>query len=321
MAGVAKSTVSRYLNGGSVSKEKREKIDKAIEETKYVPNNFAQSLKAKKNNLIGIIIPRLDSYATSRTLSGIDEVLRESGYQIIINCTYQSKEREIESMENFFNQGIAGMILIIEDMTDEHRKILNKIKIPALLIGQDDEEICCMIHDDYKAGYEAALLLISKGHVNISYVEEDKEDVSSWKRRKNGFLGCLKEHGINNINILKINIKTNDNVEVLSSVSQILHNGSTAVLCSTDKIAIEILHTLQKNNIKVPEDISVMGIGDYQVSRLIMPELTTVHYSYKSFGKIAAEKIINLVSGKSGCKKTVIPTKIILRETVDKIKE
>lgn len=319
MAGVAKSTVSRYLNGGSVSVEKREKIDKAIEETKYVPNSFAQSLKAKKNNLIGIIVPRLDSYANSRTLSGIDEILRESGYQIIINCTYQSKEREIESMENFFNQGIAGMILIIKDMTDEHREILNKIKIPALLIGQDDEEITCMIHDDYKSGYEAALLLISKGHVNISYVEEDKEDVSSWKRRKIGFLECIKEHGINDINILKI--KNNDNIEVSSIISKIVNNNSTAVLCATDKIAIEILYALQKNRIKVPEDISVMGIGDYEVSRLIMPELTTVHYSYRTFGKIAAEKIMNLVSGKDTSKKTVMPTKLILRETVDRMKK
>lgn len=316
---MAKSTVSRYLNGGSVSKEKREKIDKAIEETKYVPNNFAQSLKAKKNNLIGIIIPRLDSYATSRTLSGIDEVLRESGYQIIINCTYQSKEREIESMESFFNQGIAGMILIIEEMTVEHREILNKIKIPTLLIGQDDEEITCMIHDDYKSGYEAALLLISKGHINISYIEEDKEYVSSWRRRKNGFLACIKDNEIKDINILKIN--NNDNLEITSLIFQIINNNSTAILCATDKIAVEILHALQKNKIKVPEDISVMGIGDYEVSKLIIPELTTVHYSYRTFGKIVAEKIINLVTGEEVCKKTIMPTKIIMRETVDKIKK
>lgn len=319
MAGVAKSTVSRYLNGGSVSKEKIEKIDKAIRETNYVPNNFAQSLKAKKNNLIGVVIPRLDSYANSRTLAGIDEALRKLGYQIIINCTYENKDREIECLDNLINQGIAGMILVIGTVTDEHRKILDKSRVPALLIGQDDKKISCIIHDDEKAGYEAASFLLENGHTNISYIEEDKKTVSSWQRRKYGFSKCLNEHGISNQNILEINMEK-DKLDEEFITSEIINNGSTAVLCVTDKIALEVLHALIKVNKSVPDDISVMGIGDYEISRLISPELTTIHYPYKSVGKIAAQEIIDLIEGKKNYERKVIPVKIISRETVDKIK-
>ena len=75
-AGVAKSTVSRYLNGGSVSKKTKAKLDEIVNETGYAPNTFAQSLKAKKTNMIGTIIPRLDSFATNTILASIDEELR-----------------------------------------------------------------------------------------------------------------------------------------------------------------------------------------------------------------------------------------------------
>lgn len=317
MAGVAKSTVSRYLNGGSVSEEKRQKIDKAIRETNYIPNNFAQSLKAKRNNLIGIVIPRLDSYATARTLAGIDEVLRESGYQLIINCTYQNKEREIESIENIISQGIAGMILIMEKVTDEHRKIINKSRIPTLLIGQEDELISCIIHDDKKAGYEAALLLMENGHRNFTYVEESKEDVSAWKRRKEGFYRALNDYGISNISVLTLDLKDDYKNEIVLVANQIISNESTAVLCATDKIALELLHIFKKKKINIPGDLSIMGIGDYEVSRLMSPELTTIHYPYKTFGKIAAEKIVGLVEEKITYEKIVIPVEKILRESVD----
>ena len=87
LSGVAKSTVSRYLNGGSVSEATKKKIEHVIKETGYIPNTFARSLKAKKPNIIGTIVPRLDSYATSQTLIGIDEQLRKLNYQMLISNT------------------------------------------------------------------------------------------------------------------------------------------------------------------------------------------------------------------------------------------
>src|SRR5688572_30078934 len=106
LAGVAKSTVSRYLNGGSVSVATRLKLERVIKETGYVPNTFARSLKAKKTNIIGTIVPRLNSYAATQTLIGIDEELREQGYQLLISNTSQSLDREIESIYSLENQKI-----------------------------------------------------------------------------------------------------------------------------------------------------------------------------------------------------------------------
>lgn len=97
MAGVAKSTVSRYLNGGSISKKTKAKLDAIVAETGYTPNTFAQSLKAKRTNIVGTIIPRLDSYSSNAILEGIDQELLKRQMQLVIMNSSQSVEREDEA--------------------------------------------------------------------------------------------------------------------------------------------------------------------------------------------------------------------------------
>lgn len=97
MAGVAKSTVSRYLNGGSISKKTKAKLDAIVAETGYTPNTFAQSLKAKRTNIVGTIIPRFDSYSSNAILEGIDQELLKRQMQLVIMNSSQSVEREDEA--------------------------------------------------------------------------------------------------------------------------------------------------------------------------------------------------------------------------------
>ena len=126
LAGVAKSTVSRYLNGGSISESTKKKIERIINETGYAPNSFAQSLKAKKPNIIGTIVPRLDSFATSQILMGIDEQLMEQNYQMLISNTSQVVEREVESVYSLSNQKVAGILLLSTEITNAHLKAFSE---------------------------------------------------------------------------------------------------------------------------------------------------------------------------------------------------
>lgn len=95
MAGVAKSTVSRYLNNGSVSEKTKQKLQKIIEETGYVPNQFAQSLKAQRSNMIGVVLPRFDSPSTNQVLKGMDELAYQKGYQLVLTNSNLDIQREI----------------------------------------------------------------------------------------------------------------------------------------------------------------------------------------------------------------------------------
>ncbi len=166
------------MNGGYVSEKTKQKIELIIQETNFSPNTFARSLKAKTTNLIGVIVPRLDSFATTKTLIGIDISLREHGYQMLVANASQSQEIEIEAIENFVKQKVAGIILLTTKLTAQHNKILCKLQIPILFVGQQYENQYCLIHNDFEAAFELGSYILSQGHCDIAYVGVTEEDVS-----------------------------------------------------------------------------------------------------------------------------------------------
>lgn len=317
IAKISKSTVSRYLNGGYVSEETKLKIEKAIKETNFVPNAFAQSLKAKKNNLIGIVVPRLDSYANSRTLAGIDKRLKELKYQLIISSTGQKKENEIESIKNFINQRVAGIIIISQDITEEHKKILRSSKMSVMLLGQEDGEFHSIVHDDYDAGKQIAEHIIKTGHKDICFVGTSAEDVSSWNRREKSFFEFMEKNKINNIQKFKC-LSTIDEAKKVAYKIIKEEKWPTVIACSTDSIAIGVMNVLLERKIKIPEKISLISIGDYDIASVVTPSLTSVHYPYKSCGYQLADNIVKLINNEKVEKKITIPVKLILRKSIDK---
>ena len=236
---------------------------------------------------------------------------------MIISCTGQKDEREIESIESLVNQRVSGIILIAGTITDKHKKALGGSDIPVILLGQKNENFYCILHDDEAAGYQVGEYIISKGHRNICYIDVDKKGVSAWSRRKFGFEKCMKENNIDNVSLFEIDSTIEDATEVVKKI--LSTQKSTIIACATDSIAIGIIKGLIKSGLSIPKDISVIGIGDYEIARMITPSLTTIHYPYKSCGKLLAEKIVSLIIGNDVEHEIIIPVKLIERESVDKL--
>ena len=108
LAGVSKSTVSRYLNRGYVSEEKRELVRQAIAQTGFKSNFFAKRLKTKESKLIGIVLPRMDSVTVGKLLTGINRVLDPAGYQVLVQVSQLSQRRELDAMRSLQQQGVDG---------------------------------------------------------------------------------------------------------------------------------------------------------------------------------------------------------------------
>jgi len=314
MAGVAKSTVSRYLNGGYVSETTKLKLDKIIADTKYEPNSFAQSLKAKKTNLIGAIIPRFDSYATSRMLIGIDESLKELGYQILVANTSQKLEREIENIYSLANQKAAGIILLAKQITKEHIEAAKAVDLPILIAGQEDEEFHSLVYGDAQSGYDIGKYVAKCGHTNICYVGVTEEDVAVGVKRKEGFRKAIEEEGIENVSYYESSFSIEGAYTVATSI--IKENPATVYVCATDNIALGTMKAIHHHGLKIPEDISVTGFGDYDVADIIDPSLTTIHYPYKTAGGTAANKIVRMIQGEDVERLTTIPCYLVERKSV-----
>ena len=112
LAGVSSAAVSRYLNGGYVSDEKKEQIKKVIEETGYQPSAQARMLRTKKACLIGVVVPKINSESISRITAGIEKVLSERNYQMLLAGTDNTPVKEIEYMRLFENYPVDGIILV-----------------------------------------------------------------------------------------------------------------------------------------------------------------------------------------------------------------
>ena len=175
LAGVSSAAVSRYLNGGYVSDEKKEQIKKVIEETGYQPSAQARMLRTKKACLIGVVVPKINSESISRITAGIEKVLSERNYQMLLAGTDNTPVKEIEYMRLFENYPVDGIILVGTMITAEHRRFLKESKVPVVVIGQHTKYANCIYHDDYGAGEAMGRAVAAKSSRISEFQEKTRQ--------------------------------------------------------------------------------------------------------------------------------------------------
>ena len=293
LAGVSKSTVSRYLNNGYVSEEARDKIKKVLDETGFTPQRQAKGMRTKKTNLIGVIVPKISSETPARVVEGITEVLSSNGYDILIANTNLSIEKELEYLNIFKSNQVDGIIFMATKVTEKHIKVIENLEVPIVVVAQDIEECSSVFFDEFQATEDITNYVIKKGHKKLGFIGVYEEDIAVGLHRKQAYINTLEK---NNININYENIKIGDfNEESGYRLAKEIMEGTnspTAIIAVTDNLALGAIEYLLDNNYKVPEDIAVVGMGDSKISRVITPKLTTVHYHYKTAGRKSAEIIL-----------------------------
>lgn len=291
MARVSKSTVSRYLNGGSVSTKTRNKIDEIVKETGYSPNQFAQSLKAKKTFMIGAIIPRLDSYAINQTLEGAEKYLRKIKYQTLIVNTNQDKNLEVEALYTLDRNKVDGIMLLATEITKEHIKAIQEIKAPVILVGQSCENIPSVIQNDFSAGRKIGEVFGRKYFNKVAYLGVEEYDQSVGIERKSGVLKGLSTYHI------KPDIYYTDfDLRHAEKAARNIVSKYDAIICGTDNIALGVLKAAHHQQIEVPSQLSISGFGGYDTTSIVSPTITTIAFPYKKTGEIAGQNLIKLIN-------------------------
>ena len=136
LAGVSRATVSRYLNNGYGSSEKKEVIRRVIQETGYQPSSQAQPLRTKKTSLIGVILPKITSDTISREVTGVSDILTRRGYQLILANTNNDVEEELKYLSLFKERQVDGVVFIATMFTRKHNQMLKDYKVPIVILGQ-----------------------------------------------------------------------------------------------------------------------------------------------------------------------------------------
>lgn len=293
MAGVSRAAVSRYLNDGYISEEKKERIRDVIEKTGYKPSIMAQTLRTKKTRLIGVVLPRIDSDSISSIVQGISQELSKSGYDLLLATTDNNPEKELEYFQIFSKNRVDGLILIATVLTKEHQKMLKKMPIPCVIVGQSFDGGSCIFHNDYDAGRQLTELVLKK-RKKVGYIGVLKEDVAVGMKRWEGWRDAMEAAGIP----VQPEMSVTGEFSIPSGFEKMgelldQYPDLDAVVCATDRLAVGALQYLKKQGKKVPEDISLVGFGDNRISAVTEPPITTVHFHYKESGQRAAETMLS----------------------------
>ncbi len=319
-AGVSKSAVSRYFNNGYLSSDKREKIEKAIEETSYSPSFSAQTIKTRVTKLVGVILPKLSSESCARITEGISQVLYEHGYQILLVNTANDYSKELEYLELFRQNRVDGVIFLATIFTEVHRSLMNKMHIPVIIVGQQYKGFSCVCHDDYGAAYALTELMLKKGAVSPAYIGVTDEDKAAGEARHNGFLKALSDNGI------KLDKQRSAVAEftVDSGYSCAKKIFSAAerpdcIFCATDNIAAGAVLFCRENGIKIPEDVMICGVGDSKIGAMAAVPITSARLHYKTAGIEAAQMLLNAIGRASDVPKIMkLDYEIVERESTNR---
>lgn len=318
-AGVAKSTVSRYLNNGSISPETKKIIEAVIEETGYMPNTFARSLKAQRTNMLGMIIPRLSSASTNEVLEGVDAAARALGYHILITNSNQNKERELANIQTLAKQKVEGIIMLAREITDEHEELIKNTHIPFLLIGQRTEDIHSIIHQDYEAGYKIGQYAVELGHRNFLYVGVPEYDKAVGIERKKGFLDAINQHKDTQVDILETEFSRSISYEKAKKV--LPETKATYIACATDNIAVAILKAANELGYSIPDDFSLSGFGGYDATSYVTPTITTVEYPYRKLGEEAVLKMHKLITKEAVPMLSELSNSLLIKQSTKEYKK
>lgn len=299
LAEVSRATVSRYLNQGYVSGEKRERIRKVIEETGYQPSSQAQMLRTRKTRLIGVIIPKIDSHTISRMVGGISTVLSRGGYQLLLANTENNEQEELKYLKLFRENHVDGVILSGTIFTKKHLQVLKDYQVPVVILGQYLSGYSCVYQDDYRAAKELAERMLEKTN-RLCYAGVTLQDEAVGRGRLQGFLDACQDAG----RICEENQIAQASFQVESGMAAArtllkANPDLDGILCATDDIAVGAILHLKQQGKRIPEDVRVAGFGDTQVAQIVEPNLTTVHFYYKTSGEEAANLLLDLLEGEA----------------------
>ncbi|MDU1910129.1 LacI family DNA-binding transcriptional regulator [Fusobacterium sp.] len=324
-AGVSLATVSRVINGRKVKKETKEKVEEAIKKLNYTPNFMASSLQRTKSNMILIIVPEISNPYYSAILEGVEVTAKSMGYNIILGSSYSSEAQLLDYL-NLLNTKLVDGIILMEKIAKE--KIMEKIKDENVFRKMvqcseyiEENGLTYITIDHEKAAYEAVSHLISIGKKEI-YLFSMKKDYTYSTLRREGLIKAMSDNGLefkkeNEILLDELSIKeAHKHMNIILNNRKIKDIGIFAV---SDVIAIGVLKALNTKNIKIPQEVAVIGFDNIDFSAVTEPSLTTVSQPGYELGAESVKSLVRKITGENNePEKIILDHELIVRETTNK---
>jgi len=328
-ASTSVSTVSRVISNPTypVSPELRERIQKAIKELNYSPDSAAQMLKKGFNNILGLILRDIANPYFGEIAKGVTEQAMKKGILCFVCNTERNVENEIHYLELFWRHKVKGVILagggidVRSYRTILQRYVARSHQYGIRIVGLAPQilDLPLVTIDYQKAAFTILQYLMERGRRRIAMIS-GMETVLTTREHLEGYREALKMRGIPfDGSLFLCGDFTEQEGYDCARKLDIEGKGITAIACGSDAIAIGVIHYLSERGIRVPEDVSIIGIGDIPHSKFMVPPLTTLHVPRYEMGVRAVEMITRPEEPMRGEKILFTPT-LMERKSVATLK-
>jgi len=314
------STVSRALHDHpGISEKTKDDVKSLSKKWEYQPNYLARGLQTRKTKVVGILVPEIRHYFFSAVISGIEEVMYKKGYAIMVCQSHEDPMREAKNLEAFISHQIAGLLISISQNTkskESFETVFNR-GIPLVFFDRVLESMRTsrVVVNDRQGGFDATEHLIKSGYQRIGFIGGPKH-LNINRNRMAGYKMAQKKFNrpIEKELVVFTGLNEKDGVE---GAYKLLHlqNRPDAILCINDPVAMGVYSVLKEQNLKIPNDVAVVGFSDNPVSKMQNPTLTTVSQPAYEMGLTAANLLLEQINSPIKIKQKVITldTKLIIR--------
>ncbi len=320
VAGVSVATVSRALRGlDRVSPETRRRVVEVAEELHYVASPTATSLASGRTRVAAVVAPFLTRWFFATLLSSIEKTLRARGHHVLLfDLEDDTYDHRLPLTQNMLWKRVDGLITLNIPMAPEEVELVDRLGLPLVAVGSPVPGRPCVRIDDARAMSTAVQHLLDLGHRRIGYVGAVPGNVAHLQTPQDRLVAFHATVEAAGLAVRPEWVLGSDwTAEAAARDSTALLAGEdrpTAVVAASDEMAIGVRESARRLGLRVPEDLSVIGIDDYVLSGVL--GLSTVRQDVAGQGTAAAELLLRALGGEdTDAEEVVFPTELVVRES------
>ncbi|MFZ6772589.1 LacI family DNA-binding transcriptional regulator [Undibacterium sp. SXout7W] len=295
-AQVGSITVSRYFKQADrVSDALRVRIAAAIKKLNYVPNLVAGGLASTHGRIVGMVIPNISGPIFANTIQSFSDVLTLHGYQLLLASSYFSSAQEENAIRTFLGWSPSALVVTGQYHTKASEQLLASANIPVVETWdyQPRRKPVQVGFSHYQVGVQATSYLIGKGYRRIAFVQNSVAGDESALDRRDGYVATMREHQLEPWMFLPTAATPFDaGKQAIDALAKREKKTAQAIIFANDNLAASAILAGQRAGLKMPEECAIVGFGDYALSSMLLPSLTTIRPPAKEIGEIAAMRVL-----------------------------
>jgi DNA-binding LacI/PurR family transcriptional regulator len=299
LAACSIATVSRCFNAPHLVRPATlSRVMEISRQQKFRPSIIGQQLRRNQTDLVGVMLPSLGNPVFADCIGGIEQVLGQHNKRMLLTTTQYDSSKEEQFIEILLRQKVDGLLLTVSDTKNSRAlALLSTENMPYVLMYNHAAGYETVSVDDRKAACDAVRHLLGFGHRRIAMLAGFLTASDRSAHRYLGYRDAMLEAGLEPMPLSEVDFGTRTLETQLQYWFHTMSRRPTAIFCSTDLLALEVIKALRQRSIHIPQDISVMGFDGLEYGQLIEPALTTISQPNGEIGRQAAERLLRQIGG------------------------